>query len=269
MAKSFSLNERNILNITVLVWFIVAVIGQWIFATYVIFFYGKATATGHSEDWNKVLPHGYVAGETMGNIVVGCHLLLAAIIIIGGPLQLIPKFRKYAPIFHRWNGRLYILIAFVVSLSGLFMVWIRGSIGGVIQHVSISINAVLIMISAIFAIKYAMIRDIKNHRIWAIRLFLLVNGVWFFRVGLNFWIFINQEPVGFDPKTFEGPFLSFLTFSQYVIPLVLFELYLKAKKDSNNRLVLITSTIFVLFTVIIAIGIFAASMRIWFPKINE
>lgn len=269
MAKPYSVTGKKLLDISVAVWFIVAVLGQWTFAAYVILFYGKATVAGHIEDWNKVLPHGYVAGDSMGNIIVGSHLLLAAIIIIGGPLQLISRIRKYAPAFHRWNGRLYILIAFIISLSGLFMVWIRGSVGGVIQHVSISINALLIMISSVFVIQNAMLRNIRNHRIWAIRLFLVVNGVWFFRVGLNFWLFINKGPVGFDPETFEGPFLYFLAFSQYIIPLTLFELYLKAKKSSSKRLAVIISTILFLFTIILAIGIFAASAGFWFPKMNE
>ena len=98
-----------------------AVIGQRIFATYVILFYGKATATGHNENWNKVLPHGYISGETIGNLMVGSHLLLAAIIIIGGPLQIIPKVREYAPTFHRWNGRLYILTAFIIIAIFIYL----------------------------------------------------------------------------------------------------------------------------------------------------
>ncbi|WP_445737609.1 DUF2306 domain-containing protein [Mariniflexile sp.] len=250
-------------------WFTIAVLGQWIFATYVILFYGKATAIGHSENWNKVLPHGYISGETIGNFVVGSHLLLAIIIIIGGPLQIISKVKEYAPNFHRWNGRIYIFSAFILSISGLYMVWVRGSIGGMIQHIGISINAILIMIAAGFTIKYAMDRKFKNHRIWAIRLFLVVNGVWFFRVGLYFWLFINQKPVGFDPKTFEGPFLYFLTFSQYIIPLSLLELYLISQKSSNKKLVLTTSTLLVIFTIIMTIGIFAASMGNWIPKMRE
>jgi len=235
--KTNAIVEKKVINSAVAIWFTVAVLGQWIFAAYVIIFYGKATLSGHSENWNKVLPHGYVAGETLGNLIVGSHLLLAAIIIIGGPLQLIPKVREYAPTFHRWNGRMYVVTAVILSLTGLYMVWIRGAIGGMIQHISISINAILIMISAVLTIQYARTRNFKKHRIWAIRLFLVVNGVWFFRVGLFFWLFINQKPVGFDPETFEGPFLYFLTFSQYIIPLSLFELYLKAKKNSNKNLV--------------------------------
>lgn len=267
MTTSELINKEKVLNTAVTVWFTVAVLGQWIFATYVLLFYGKATATGHYENWNEVLPRGYVAGETIGNVVVGIHLLLAVIIIVGGPIQLIPKVREYAPTFHRWNGRLYILVAFLMSLSGLYMVWVRGSVGGTVQHISISINAILIMIAAVFAIKYAMVRNFENHRVWAIRLFLVVNGVWFFRVGLYFWLLINKGVVGFDPETFEGPFLYVLTFSQYIIPLMLFELYLRAKKTLNKKIVFITVMLLFLFTVIMTIGIFSASRGIWFPKI--
>ena len=37
-----------------------------------------------------------------------------------------------------------------------------------------------------------------------------MNGVWFFWLGLLLWLMIHQQPVGFDPKTFTGPFLTFL-----------------------------------------------------------
>lgn len=269
MTKLYLSNSKKLLNTAITVWFTIAVVGQWIFATYVMLFYGKATATGHSEKWNKVLPNGYVSGESLGNLIVGSHLLLAAIIIIGGPLQLIPKVREFMPKFHRWNGRIYIFTAFILSLTGLYMVWVRGSIGGIIQHTSITINAILIMVAAFFSIKYAKERNFKIHRIWAIRLFLVVNGVWFFRVGLYFWLFINQGPVGFNPKTFEGPFLYFLTFSQYIIPLSLFELYLKAKKSSNKKVIQTTITLIILVTIIMTIGIFAATMGHWFPKMTE
>ncbi len=268
MTKANSSQGKKILNSVVTVWFTIAVLGQWIFALYVLLFYGKATVTGHLEDWNKVLPHGYIAGEAIGNLVIGIHLLFAIIIIFGGPLQIIPRVREYAPTFHKWNGRLYFFIAFVISVSGLYMVWVRGSIGGMVQHISISINAVLIMITATLAIKYAMARNFKAHRIWAIRLFLVVNGVWFFRIGFNFWLFINKGVVGFNPKTFEGPFLNILTFSQYIIPLLLFEFYLRAKESSNRKFVFTTITLHILFTIVMIIGIFVASWRIWFPRMS-
>ena len=84
-------------------WFIVAILGQWIFVAYVIGFYGSAAVRGRFEEWNKVLPHGYVAGDTVGNLVVSLHLLFAVVVIVGGALQLIPQVRRIAPAFHRWN----------------------------------------------------------------------------------------------------------------------------------------------------------------------
>lgn len=260
-------SDKKILNFTVRLWFTLATLGQLMFAYYVIAFYGRATAAGNIEKWNEVLPHGYVAGEIVGNLVVGIHLLFAAIIIICGPLQIIPQIRDYVPTFHRFSGRLYIFTAIILSVSGLIMVWTRGTVGGLTQHISISINAILIIISAVFAIRYAMKQNFKSHRIWALRLFLLVNGVWFFRVGLMFWLLINGGPVGFDPKTFEGPFLSILNISQYTIPLIILELYLRAKTGSNKTLSLVTSAILFIFTVIMAIGILGATMGMWLPRI--
>src|SRR6185436_7030222 len=75
-------------------WFVVAVAGQWIFAFYVAVLYGRSGVRGDFAAWNKVLPHGYVAGDFAGNLAVAMHLLLAALILICGPLQLIPQIRQ-------------------------------------------------------------------------------------------------------------------------------------------------------------------------------
>ena len=52
--------------------------------------------------------------------------------------------------------------------------------------------------------------QLKAHREWAIRLFLVVSGVWFFRVFLMLWLTINQGPAGFDIETFQGPALKYI-----------------------------------------------------------
>lgn len=101
------LYATRILTFAATLWLVVATVGQWLFGIYIILFYGKATVTGNFERWNKVLPHGYVEGDWKGNLVVGIHILLAAILVIGGPLQLITQVRNRFPRFHRWLGRLY------------------------------------------------------------------------------------------------------------------------------------------------------------------
>ena len=102
-------------------WFVVAVIGQWIFAFYIAAFYGGWAVRGDLLGWNKILPHGYVAGNTIGNTALAAHLYSAATITLSGALQLIPQIRARFPIFHRWNGRIYVLIAFIMGLTGLYL----------------------------------------------------------------------------------------------------------------------------------------------------
>jgi hypothetical protein len=246
-------------------WFGAAVVGQLLFAAYVLVFYGGAVASGNLALWNKVLPRGYVPGDTLGNLAIGAHMLMAVIITLAGALQLVPQLRVRAPRFHRWNGRVYVAFAVIASLIGLYMVWVRGSLGSFAQHLAISLNAVLIMLCAFMAVRHARARELGAHRIWALRLFLVVSGVWFFRVGLTFWILVNKGPVGFDPVTFQGPFLVLLTFAQTLVPLAVLQLYLRAQRHASAALRLATAAGIAALTVAMGVGIFAAALMLWLP----
>jgi hypothetical protein len=249
-------------------WFLVAVIGQLVFVSYIVIFYGSAAMQGNWLAWNKGFPRGYIPGDTVGNVAVAIHLLLAVVIFVGGAIQLIPQIRNRAPSFHRWNGRIYLLTAFTISIAGLYMLWIRGAGGNLTQHIATSLNAVLVMLCAAMALRYALARKFSVHRRWALRLFMVVSGVWFFRVGLWFWMFINNGPVGFDRKTFQGPFLTIWTFGQYLLPLAVLELYLRARDRAGapGRIAM-AAGLFVL-TVAMGVGIFVASTRSWLPRIR-
>lgn len=263
--KGLSANKS--LTLAAQFWFLVAVTGQLIFVFYVAAFYGGAAMAGDFAGWNKVLPHGYVAGDTIGNWVLGSHLFLAVVITICGPLQLIPFIRTRAPRFHRWNGRIYLLTVILAALGGVITGWTRGSIGSNIQHIGITINAVLILLFAYMALRYALARQFAIHRRWALRLFLVVSGVWFFRVGLMFWIIVNQGPVGFDMNTFEGPFLNFLSFAQYLVPLAVLQMYFYAKDRAGTTGKYAMSATLVVFTLAMGVGIFGATMFMWLPRI--
>ncbi|MEO6689915.1 MAG: DUF2306 domain-containing protein [Dokdonella sp.] len=266
--RSASLHwSLNALNAAATSWFFVAVLGQLMLVVFVIGFYGRAAAQGHFETWNKVLPHGYVVGDTVGNLIVSMHLIFATLIIIGGALQLTTGVRRLFPTFHRWNGRAYLVSAFVMSLGGLAMIATRGAVGGSGQTLAIVINAVLVMAFAGMTLRHALARRFDLHRQWALRLFLVVSGVWFFRIGLMFWILVNRGPVGFDPHTFRGPALTIIAFTQYLLPLFVLELYFRAQRSIEPRMhVAMTASLFVL-TLATAVGIFAASMMLWLPRL--
>ena len=250
-------------------WFAVTVVGQLIFAFAVASFYGIAAARGNSASaWNDHITHGYVPGDTLGNLVVYAHLFSAPIVILAGMLQLIPRIRDRAPSLHRWNGRLYILTAFTVCLAGLYMTWVRSSVGDLSQHLGSTLMAVLIMTCAVMALRYAMARDFKTHRRWALRLYIVVSASLFIRAAIFLAFALNHGPFGFDPTTFSGPFLTFLTFAQYIVPLTVLELYLRAKDSGTTVGRFAMAASLVGLTLALGAGILIVTMGAWLPQVK-
>ncbi len=264
LGNSFS---KKALKISTQIWFLVAVAGQWIFAYYVLVLYGRSAVQGDFGAWNNNLINGIVEGDPLGNLAVAVHLILAVIITFSGPLQLIPQVRAHAPSFHRFNGRMYIVSAFVIGIDSLFMIWTRGSIGAFSQHLAISINGILVIAFAAMALRYALARNFATHHKWALRLFLVVSGVWFFRIGLMLWMSIHQGPMGFDPVAFAGPFLTFLAFAQFLLPLLILEIYFCTKEKTGTRGHLIMTVSLLILTGAMAMGIFEATTGMWLPKL--
>lgn len=260
--------HSGLLQFSAQTWFVIAFIGQLLFTAYVALFYGGSAYRGDMEAWNKVFPRGFVPGDHGGNAMVAVHILLAVLINLGGALQFIPKIRSIAPRFHRWNGRVYLFSVFFASLAGLLMVWGRGAVGGLIQHIGISLNAVLIMLFAGLTLRYALARDFVTHRRWALRLFMVASGVWFFRISIMLWIIINQGPAGFDPVSFEGPFLYFLSFANYLIPLLFAEVYLRVKAHGTLLAQRCYGVVLLLLSVMTLGGVAAATMLMWLPRVT-
>lgn len=252
------------------VWLIVTLAGQVLFAAYVATFYGGAAIAGEYERWGKVLPRGFDAADPLGNAMLGLHLMLAVAWVLGSMLQLVPGVRRHAPALHRWNGRLYIVFVAVMAVDGLWLVWVRGGVvGDLAQHLAISINALLILGCAAMAWRAARLRLYGDHRRWALRLFVVASGVWFFRVGLMAWLAVHQRPVGFDAATFQGPFLTALAFGVYVVlPLSVLQLYLSAKDRGGLALQVGVAAVIGIITLATCIGTFAAAMGMWLPRMS-
>src|SRR5260221_7484394 len=200
-------------------WFAVTAAGQLIFAVYVTLFYGGTAANGHVEMWRRHLTHGIVRGDALGNVALVFHLIAAVILSAGGAIQLIPQVRNAVPRFHRWLGRIYIVTAVLTSVAALYMVWVRGTVGDLSQHLGGSLNGVLIILFAGLALRTAMARKLGVHRPWALRLFLVVSGVWYLRVGLMAWLNLNHRPVGFNPKSITRRFIMEPTLAQCLFDL--------------------------------------------------
>ncbi|HWN74511.1 MAG TPA: DUF2306 domain-containing protein [Candidatus Udaeobacter sp.] len=249
-------------------WFAVTLIGQFAFAFSVAIFYGLTALRGDFQAWNRFLAHGYEAGATMGNAALAGHIIFAAVINIAGALQLIPGLRNRFPVFHRWNGRLFVLSAFTQAITGLYLTLSgRRMVGDVTQHVLSVLGALLIIFCAAAALRFAMARDFTTHRRWALRLFLVASASWFFRLGF-FLTLVVFGPIGFDPTTFSGPLLTFWSLAQYLLPLGVLELYLLAQKYPGAVRRMATAAVLFALTLAMGAGIAAVAMASWAPRVK-
>jgi tetratricopeptide (TPR) repeat protein len=247
-------------------WFVVTLAGQLVFAFAIASFYSMTALRGDYHGWR--FTHGFIPRVTRGNAAVVTHLISAAIIMLSGAIQLVPQVRNRVPVFHRWNGRIYMLTAVALSGAGLYMHWIRGSVGDLPQHIGGTLNALLIWLCAGMALRYALAGDFKTHRRWALRLFLVVSASWFIRIMLFLWFMIFKGPVGLDPTTFTGPLPTALSFAQYLIPLAVLEIYFRAQDRPNPLRRLATAGMLIVLTLVMAAGLFAITMAVWVPDVK-
>lgn len=252
---------QSALQTSAVVWFIPALIGQWVFAYHVAATYLGPALGGDFSAWTDRLFVGLVAGDPVGNAALAAHLIIAFVITIGGTLQLIPQLRSCAPAFHRWNGRLYILIAFVSSLAALYMIWTRDTFGPDILEIVVSINGVLIVIFAAITLCYAMARNIDVHQRWALRTFMVVSGVWFLRVIYAFLAIAIPGPTPGVTDDMSGPVNTVVGFASFLLPLAVLELYFLAKRSPSMFAKFAASTLVLAAAVATGIGVYGASVR--------
>jgi len=249
-------------------WFVVALAGQFAFAISVATFYGLTALRGNIQAWNKILAHGYETGATMSNTALVGHILFATVISIAGALQLIPGIRNRFPVFHRWNGRLFVLAAFTQAITGIYLtVLVRRLIGDTTQHVVSVLGAVLIIFCAVMALRFAIARDFTIHRRWALRLFLVASASWFIRLGFALTL-VLLGPIGFDSTTFSGPLVTFWSFAQYLLPLGVLELYLWAQDRPGALRRMATAGVLFVLTLAMGAGIALVTMASWVPNVR-
>jgi len=251
-------------------WLAVATFGQWLFFYYIALFYGPSTLTGNFQVWTKNhgLLKGYVPGDLAGNLAFGAHALLVSYVTLGGALQLVPRVRAMAPRFHRWNGRVFIVTAIGVSLTGLYMVWVRGATTNMTGAIAISGNGLLIVLLAALAWSAALKREFVSHRRWALRTYLVANGQWFFRVMIFGWIVLTRSEAGLG-KNFDGPVVVACAFGCYLLPLAVLEFYLRAKEDGSAPARIAMAIVLTTFALLMAVGVFGAYTFLWHPVLRR
>lgn len=201
----------------------------------------------------------------MGNAAVLAHLALGIIVHVGGPLQLVPSFRKRFPSLHRWIGRAFVAAVIIGTATGAYMLVAR-EIGAWTLRAGFIIQGILILWFTFYAVRHAMRREISIHMRWATRLFLAASAVWFFRVFIMVW-FVTTGGVGIDTSNGTGPFIDAMSFIQF-LPLVIYEIYWRVKQNGSANSRLAMSIFLWISAIAIFVGVTLATLGMWFPVLG-
>lgn len=258
------LSAHGVLKASGVFWFLVAAAGQWAFVYYIVAAYVPPTAAGDFAAWDEVgLIDGYIAGDLLGNLGFISHVLLAAVITVGGTMQLVPPLRRNFPAVHRWTGRTFLILAVFMAVGGIALIWGRGTRLNDVTAIGTTINGVLILIVSAFVVRHAIARRIDTHRRWAMRLFVLVSGVWFLRVFYMAWG-ISTGGAGIGAQM-SGPTDYAFAFACYLLPLAVLEIYLRACDSRSGRAKLTMAAVLTAATLLMGVGIAGAYLVMWSP----
>lgn len=248
-------------------WLIATIVGQGLFLFYILAFYLPSIITGNYETWNHkaMVMKAYVPGDTAGNFAFAVHVMMAAVVTFGGTLQLVPWIRAKAPAVHRWTGRAFLTTCIIASAMGLWMTWIRLDPTEELNNtLSISFDGVLILVFAILAWRMAAKRNFAAHRRWAMRAFMVANGVWFLRVGIAAYGMFHKL-TGAGPRV--GAIYDVWSWGCYLAPLLILELFMLAKAKGGPTSRMGVSGLLVLATLVMCLGIFASWMGMFAPTL--
>lgn len=211
-------------------WLVTALLGQFGFFIYILVFYAFPAVAGNLEAWNDnvLLNQPPVEeGKYADTFAFGLHALGAGLISVMGGLQLLPLLRHRMPTFHRWNGRLFVLLVVALTLSGYYLTWARGSQPTSTSELGTSVNGLLILTFAALAVPAAIYKRFDDHERWAIRLYLVSNAQWFLRIG-GFGYFLIARSLGAE-VAFDGWFFQFWVWGCFLVPLAMAELYFRTR----------------------------------------
>jgi hypothetical protein len=255
---------RRRLGTAATTWFVAAAVGQWAFVAFILLYFTPPLLHGDPLAMNtKPRVTGWAPGDAVGNLQFVLHVFLGALVTASGILQLVPALRRRWPVLHRWNGRVFMAAALAASLGGFYLTWVRGSILNLPSALSTTLNGLLILVFVALAWRFALQRDFARHRRHALRAWVLVNGVWFLRIGIML-AGLGLAPFGVK-MDYDGAVFLGVSFASWIVPLLLVQLYLAAEAAPTPTLPRFTAGLLFVLAVLTAAGSAAAMAFMWGP----
>lgn len=268
LLETFTPFIRNWFSGAIKWWVAAVLIGQWMFGLYILFRFTMPWLLGdldESQFTNMI--RGYKNGDVFNNGVLLLHIIPVMLISLSATFQLVPFIRNRFPQFHRWNGRLFLVVGFFGAISGLFMTWGIGSRLSEIGAIGVTLNGSLIPIFVYYAWRTAVKKNFRLHRRLAVHTFILINGVWSVRLYLMAWFMINPGGLG-NTRLIDGPADIAISFASYLLPMAIAELAFWAERRRSSLATLVGAIGVTLLAALTTLGVYAASTMMWIPRIT-
>ena len=267
---AISKSEKTIA--TILRWMrLLLVITVWtsagLFGLYILAFYAAALYQGNLERWNDMLPDIYSRGASAATTGIGVHFAMGGIILVLGSIQLIDGIRIKYPAVHRWIGRIYIVACLLAAIGGTVFIFAKGTIGGTVMDIGFALYGALMFVCAIETYRHAVAGRTETHRAWALRLYALAIGSWLYRMDYGFW-FLLADKAG-HTSAFNGPFDYIMDFFFYIPNLLVAEIFIRAKNERRNSIVvnLLFIVVLLIMTSFLLLGTYFFTKFYWGPAI--
>jgi uncharacterized membrane protein len=153
-------------------------------------------------------------GISLHPVLIFTHIIPGALFMILAPLQFIPKIRSRYLWFHKWSGRILVVLGLIIGISALIMSF-KSAIGGANETAATSVFAVLFLVALGKGFYHIRRREIALHREWMIRMFAIGLAIATVRpiVGM-FFAFSTLSPHEFFGIAFWLGFTIQLLFAE-------------------------------------------------------
>lgn len=270
MSTAVSYRQSQQTGAPLLRWSVIGLVASsWIsaaiFGLYILAFYLSAIPN-RLNVWNDNLPGLYEKGNLAALFAMSAHLLVGAVILVLGPIQLIGSIRNRWPGLHRWLGRIYVITAAVAGLGGLGFIAAKGTIGGATMNIGFGLYGILTTVAAFETYRHARALRFAEHRAWGIRLFALTIGSWLYRMDYGFWLIAAHRL--WHTSDFHGPFDAVMCFFFYIPNLIIAELVIRSARGRRHSALRLPLTVSLnVANAIVLVGTYYFARFYWGPAI--
>ena len=187
----------------------------------------------------------FEASRPFSNISISSHMIFGALITALAPLQFLMGWSRKWLKAHRIIGYIFTVAAILTSIGGFVYVGIHGTTGGTPMNIAFSIYGLFLLVATYQTIQLARQKKIVKHNEWALRLFILAVGSWFYRICYGFYFTLDPSGSG-HTDDFNGLFDLIMNFGFFIPPLILLEIYFYLEKRGKFNIHPIISSLTVL-----------------------